>query len=78
MFAIYIWLIAGFWLRLNTTINVFGVGSSQPLLLKKIVISYKSHIFEILVWVNDCNHGQCFNVQSSSGEEHSCLVLHMG
>lgn len=52
MFAIYISLIAGFWLRLSTTINVFGVGSSQPLLLKKTVMSNKSHIFEILVWVN--------------------------
>lgn len=49
MFAIYIMLIAGFWLRLSIAINVFGVGGSQPLLLKKIVISDKSHIFEILV-----------------------------
>lgn len=52
MFAIYILLIPGFWLRVRTAINVFGVGSSQPLLLKKIVISDKSHILEILVLVD--------------------------
>lgn len=44
MFAIYIMLISGFWLRLSIAINVFGVGGSQPLLLKKIVISDKSLI----------------------------------
>lgn len=52
MFAIYILLIPGFWLRVSTAINVFGVGSSQPLLLKKIVINDKSHILEILVLLN--------------------------
>lgn len=37
MFAIYMWVITGFWLRLSTAINVFGVSSSQPLRLKKTV-----------------------------------------
>lgn len=45
MFAIYILLIAGFWLRLSIAINVFGVGSSQLFLLKNILISDKSHLF---------------------------------
>lgn len=73
MFATYMWLITGFWLRLSTAVNVFGVSSSQPLSLKKIVACTKSHLFEIPVMVKPhfsderyCNCPRCFNAQFSS------------
>lgn len=84
MFAIYMWVITGFWLRLSTAINVFGVSSSQPLPLKKNVACTKSHVFEISVMVklhfsNEryCNRPQCFSVQSRSAAQHGCPLSYI-
>jgi len=84
MFAIYVWLVTGFWLRLSTAINLFEVNNSQPLPQKKIVACTESHVFEIPVTVKPhfssesyCHHPQCFSVQSRSAAQHAYVSLYM-